>query len=61
MEAHRVEMLRIPHFLDYRLTDGDEVVSLKRQPAALYPQEDSWYTFLLEAELTSGPNCGWKD
>jgi hypothetical protein len=22
-------------------------------PAALYPQEDSWYSFLLEAELTS--------
>jgi hypothetical protein len=24
-------------------------------PAAFYPQEDSWYSFLLEAESTSGP------
>jgi hypothetical protein len=24
-------------------------------PAALHPQEDSWYSFLLEAKLTSGP------
>jgi hypothetical protein len=24
-------------------------------PAALYPQEDSWYSFLLEAESTPGP------
>jgi hypothetical protein len=31
MEAYRVEMLRIPHFLDCRLTDGDEVVSLTCQ------------------------------
>jgi hypothetical protein len=23
--------------------------------AAFYPQEDSWYSFLLEAELTPGP------
>jgi hypothetical protein len=23
-------------------------------PAALYPQEDSWYSFLLEAESTPG-------
>jgi hypothetical protein len=30
-------------------------------PAALYPQEDSWYSFLLEAESTPGPQCGWKD
>jgi hypothetical protein len=29
-----------------------EVVSLMHQLAALYSQEDSWYTFLLEAELT---------
>jgi hypothetical protein len=24
-------------------------------PAALYPQEDSWYSFLLKAESTPGP------
>jgi hypothetical protein len=28
-------------------------------PAALYLQEDSWYSFLLEAESTPGPQCGW--
>jgi hypothetical protein len=28
VEAHRVETSRLPHFLDNRLTDGGEVVSL---------------------------------
>jgi hypothetical protein len=54
-------MLRLPHFLDNRLTDGCEAVSLTRWQDALYPQEDSWYSFLLEAESTPGPQCGWKD
>jgi hypothetical protein len=40
----------LPHFLSNRLADGGEVVS-----RALYPQEDSWYSFLLEAESTPGP------
>jgi hypothetical protein len=30
-------------------------------PAALYPQEDSWYSFLLEAESIPVPKCGRKD
>jgi hypothetical protein len=30
-------------------------------PAALYPQEDSWYPFLLEAEPIPGPFSGKKD
>jgi hypothetical protein len=30
-------------------------------PAALHPQEDSWFSFLLEAESTPGPQSGWKD
>jgi hypothetical protein len=30
-------------------------------PAALSPQEDSWYSFPLEAESTQGSQCGWKD
>jgi hypothetical protein len=30
-------------------------------PAALYPQQDSWYSFLLEAESTLWPYCGWKN
>jgi hypothetical protein len=44
------EMLRIPHFLDNPLTDG----GLTRRPP-FTPQEDSWYSFLLEAEWTPGP------
>jgi hypothetical protein len=40
--------------LDNRLIDGGEVVSLTRRPP-FTPQEDSWYSFLLEAESTPGP------
>jgi hypothetical protein len=43
------ETSRIPYFLDNWLTDGGEVANLTRQSAALYPQEDSWYSFLLPA------------
>jgi hypothetical protein len=43
-------MSRLPHYLDNRLTDGGEVVSL-----ICRPQEDSWYSFVLEAESTTGP------
>jgi hypothetical protein len=42
------ETPRLPHFLDNRLTDGVQVVSLTRRPT-FTPQEDSWYSFLLEA------------
>jgi hypothetical protein len=35
--------------LDNRLTDGGEVVSLTRRPP-FTPKEDSWYSYLLEAE-----------
>jgi hypothetical protein len=46
-------MSTLPHFLDSRLTDGGEVsLTLRRH---LYPQEDSWHSFLLEAESTPGP------
>jgi hypothetical protein len=56
VEALRVvETSRLPHFIDYGLTDGSEVVSLTCRTAAFYPQEDSWYSFLLEAESTPGP------
>jgi hypothetical protein len=47
------ETSRLPHFLDNRVTDGGEV-SLTRRPP-FNPQEDSWYSFLLEAESTPGP------
>jgi hypothetical protein len=54
------ETSRFSHFVENRLADGGEVVSLTRRP--LYTlQEDSWYSFLLEAESTPGPSCGWKD
>jgi hypothetical protein len=48
------ETSRLPHFLDNRLTDGGEVVSLMCQPL-FTPLEDSWYSFLSEAVLTLGP------
>jgi hypothetical protein len=54
------ETSRLPQFLDNRLTDGGEVFSLMPW-AFLYPQEYFWYLFLLEAELTPGSLCGWKD
>jgi hypothetical protein len=47
------EMSRLPHFLDSRLTDGGEISLTRRPPFT--PQEDSWYSFLLEAESTLGP------
>jgi hypothetical protein len=45
---------RLPHFLDNRLTDGSEAVSLTRG-SPFTPQEDSWYSFPLEAESIPGP------
>jgi hypothetical protein len=42
------EMLRLPCLLDNRLVIGGEITDI-------YPQEFSWYSFLLEAELTPGP------
>jgi hypothetical protein len=48
------ETSRPPHFVDNRLTDGGEVVSLTRRPP-FTAQGDSWYSFLLEAESTPGP------
>jgi hypothetical protein len=44
----------LPHFLNNRLTDGGEVVSLTGRPP-FTPQEDSWYSFLLDADSTPGP------
>jgi hypothetical protein len=48
------ERSRLPHFLDNWLTDGSEGVSLRCWPP-FTPQEDSWYSFPLEAESTPGP------
>jgi hypothetical protein len=44
---------RLPHFLDNRLTHGGEVVNLTRRPP-FTPQEDSWYSFLLQAKSIAG-------
>jgi hypothetical protein len=43
------ETSKLPHFLDNRLTDGGEVVSLTRRPP-FTPQEDFSYLFPLDAE-----------
>jgi hypothetical protein len=48
-------MSRMPHVPYNRLTDGHKVVSLTRGPPFI-PQEDSWHSFLLEAESTSDHN-----
>jgi hypothetical protein len=48
------ETSRLPHFLDNQLKDGGEVVSLTRR-LPFTPQEDSWYSILLEAESIPGP------
>jgi hypothetical protein len=50
VKGHRVVRR---HFLDNRLTDGGEVVSLMRR-LSFTPQEDPWYSFLLETEMTPG-------
>jgi hypothetical protein len=48
------EMLKLPHFLDNRLTDGGKVVNVTRRPP-FTTQENFWYSLLLEAESTPGP------
>jgi hypothetical protein len=41
-----------PRFLDNWLTNGGAVISVTHRPA-FTPQEDSWYSFLLEVESNS--------
>jgi hypothetical protein len=43
-----------PTYSDIRLTDGGKFVSLRRR-SFLPPREDSWYSYMLEAESTPGP------
>jgi hypothetical protein len=52
-------MSRFPHFLDNWLTDGGKVVSFMRRPRFI-TQEESSYSFLLEAEYTPGPSAAGK-
>jgi hypothetical protein len=49
---------RLLHFLDYYLVDGSEI-SLRHWPP-FNPQENSWYSFLLEAELAPSSQRSWK-
>jgi hypothetical protein len=49
-----------PTFSRHRLTNGGKVVSPTRRPP-FTAQKNSWNSFLLEAESTPGPQCGWKD
>jgi hypothetical protein len=53
-------MLRIPHCLDNRLTDGGEAESLKLRPPLYTPETFLcfWYSVLLEAEQAPGHKCG---
>jgi hypothetical protein len=53
-------MPRLPHFLENQLTDGGDVVSLRCWPPFTPPPEDSWYSFLFEAESTPKPQRVWK-
>jgi hypothetical protein len=46
-------MSRLPRFLNSLLTDGGDV-SFTRRPRFVQ-QENSWYSFLLEAESNPGP------
>jgi hypothetical protein len=52
-------MFRLPHFVDSLLTYGGEFVSFTRRPP-FTPQEDSWYSFPLEAESPQGPSAAGK-
>jgi hypothetical protein len=48
------ELSRLPHFLDNHLADGSEVVSLNHW-LPFTPQDDSWYSSLLEGESLQDP------
>ena len=51
--------LRFPDFMT-TAQDGGKVVSLRHRPP-LPPRKYTWYSFLLEAESTPGPQCDRKD
>jgi hypothetical protein len=48
------EISMLSHVLDRRLTDVVELISFTRR-LPFTPQEDSWYSFLLQEESTPGP------
>jgi len=51
--------LRFPDFVT-TAQDGGKVVTLMHRPP-LPPRECSWYSLILEAESTPGPQCDQKD
>jgi hypothetical protein len=53
------ETSRLPHFIDSRLTDGGKIVSLMHW-LPFTTQEDSRYSFLLEAESTPGHSAAGR-
>jgi hypothetical protein len=54
------ETSRLPHF-PRQSAHKWRWVCQPYATVALQPQEDSWYSFLLEAESTPGSQCGWKN
>jgi len=50
--------LRFPDFVT-TAQDGGRLSALRT--GRLYPKKYSWYSFLLEAESTQGPQCDQKD
>jgi hypothetical protein len=55
-DSQGCEMSSLPRFVYSRLTDGGK----PHATAALHsPQEDTWYSFLLEVESTSVPCRGF--
>jgi hypothetical protein len=53
-DPYGFETSRLLRFLENRFKDDLEGVSLTRRPP-LTPQEDSWYSILLEAQSNPGP------
>jgi hypothetical protein len=49
-----------PRFFRQSAHEGGKVVSPTHRPP-LPPRKDSWYSFLLEAESTPGPQCDRND
>jgi hypothetical protein len=52
-------MSRLPHSIHSRHTDGGDVVSLMRRPP-FNMQEDSWYSFLSEAQSPQGHSAAGR-
>jgi hypothetical protein len=58
LEAHRAETSRLP--FSRQSAHRGRCSCLSYAPPALYSQVDSWYSFLLGAEPTTGPLWGVK-